>query len=300
MDKLGLLDKDTMVEPPHAELTEKLKSLTSPTPFHIAAEKAKELATELSISIPQLMMELVPIARSANIYVPVSEYIVGSCAMGKSGDLYLGMNLEFADMPLGQTVHSEQFSTANAIGHHETGLIALAVSSEPCGRCRQFLNEIQGGSDILVFIPEKAPITLAELLPRAFGPNDLGIETGLMAGRGEVVLMEHVPNELAMAALQAANYSYCPCSHCPAGVAIRLSDDTIYQGWYSENAAFNPSLPPLQMAVILAIADGKYPRDIKEAVLVEKEGVISQETNTQALLKALAPNANLEVLRCAK
>lgn len=296
MDALGLLNKEVQVAPPHTELTDKLTSLLPTTPFHIKADDAQQLTSALGISLPQLMMELIPIARSYNKYVPVSDYIVGSCAMGLSGDLYLGMNLEFARIPLGQTVHSEQFVTCNALGHHEQGLRALAVSSEPCGHCRQFLNELQGCEDLLVFIPNKPTALLSDLLPRSFGPKDLGVTAAMMASHEAPLVMDKVPGALVESALQAANYSYAPYSHCNAGIAIRTANGQIFQGWYSENAAFNPTMPPFQMAVIQAIAHGCTPSDIRELVLVElADGVVSQVSNTRPLLEAIAPEASFSV-----
>lgn len=296
MDTTGLLDKDVQVTPPHDEITKKLQSLLPATPFRIKADRARELADELAISVPQLMMELVPIARSYNVYVPISNYIVGSCSMGLSGDLYLGMNLEFARQPLGQTVHSEQFTTSNAIVHGEKGLRALAVSAEPCGHCRQFLNEIQNGKDIAIFIPDKAPVALSHLLPRDFGPHDLGIDAGLMASRCAPLQMDKIPGELVELALAAANNSYAPYSNSPSGIAIRLESGRTFQGWYAENAAFNPTLPPLQMAIIAAIAGGENPKDIVELALVETaSGAVTQEWNTKALLQAVAPEASCSI-----
>ena len=296
MDNLGLLNKGVSVAPPHEELTDKLQSLLPSTPFHISASQAEELARELGISVPQLMMELIPVARSYNEYTPISNYKVGSCAMGKSGDLYLGMNLEFSRQCLGQTIHSEQFATNNALTHGEQGLVALAVSAEPCGHCRQFLNEIQGGSGIVIFLPDKPTVTLADLLPSDFGPSQLGVTAGLMASHCEPVNMEKVKGELVELALVAANNSYCPYSNTPTGVAIRLASGQTFQGWYAENAAFNPSVPPLQMAIIAAIAGGEKPENIVELAMVEKgNGCVSQEWNTKALLQAVAPEASCSV-----
>ena len=296
MDRIGIMEQDPRVTQPHAEITERLKSLLPSTPFRIKADHAQELAKELGIEIPQLMMELVPVARSYNDYVPISKFTVGSCAMGLSGNLYLGMNLEFARQPLGQTVHSEQFATSNAIVSGENGIQALAVSAEPCGHCRQFLNEIQGGKDISIIIPDKPAVKLSSLLPRDFGPHDLGIEAGLMASHCAPLQLGKIPGELVELALIAANKSYAPCSNSPAGVAIRMTSGRAFQGWYAENAAFNPSLPPLQMAIIAAIAGGEKPQDITELALVEaSDAIITQEWNTKALLQSIAPNASCSV-----
>ena len=42
----------------------------------------------------------------------------------------------------------------------------------PCGRCRQLLWE-HGGAQMLIETPEGVR-TMAEVLPMAFGPDDLG------------------------------------------------------------------------------------------------------------------------------
>jgi cytidine deaminase len=55
-------------------------------------------------------------------------------------------------------------------------LVAVSVAGGghrlmPCGRCRQLLHEA-GGSELLVDA-DSGPIALGELLPHAFGPEDL-------------------------------------------------------------------------------------------------------------------------------
>ena len=53
------------------------------------------------------------------------------------------------------------------------------------------------------------------------------------------------------AAIAAANRSHMPYSKSPSGVALECKDGRIFSGSYAENAAFNPTLPPLQGALIL-------------------------------------------------
>ena len=48
-------------------------------------------------------------------------------------------------------------------------------------------------------------------------------------------------------ALKQAKLSYAPYSGCPAGLAIVTEDGHVYGGAYLESAAYNPSLPPLQV-----------------------------------------------------
>lgn len=62
--------------------------------------------------------------------------------LGISGRLYVGVNLEFARLPLNNSVHAEQFLVVNAIHHQERELVKIAVSEAPCGHCRQFYSEL--------------------------------------------------------------------------------------------------------------------------------------------------------------
>lgn len=62
--------------------------------------------------------------------------------LGVSGRLYVGVNLEFARLPVNNSVHAEQFLVVNAVHHEERGITKMAVSAAPCGHCRQFYSEL--------------------------------------------------------------------------------------------------------------------------------------------------------------
>ncbi len=276
-------------------MTEKLKSLLPPHPFHIPADLATRLAETLGLSSEQLMLELIPVARSY-ARPPVSRFQVGAVARGRSGDLYLGVNLEFPGQSLIQTVHAEQCAVTNAMSHGEKGLEALAVSSEPCGFCRQLLNELADGGRLTVLIPSQAPIPLAELLPRSFGPGDLGIEDRLLAQTVEPLEVPPEAPSLVREAFLAANRSYAPYSRDPAGLALRTVDGKLFTGAYAENAAFNPSTSPLHAALIQMVGQDRDFGEIVEAVLVEPESAqVSQVGVTRLLLEQVAPQASLTV-----
>lgn len=276
-------------------MTEKLKSLLPPFPFHIPADQAARLAETLGLSSEQLMLELIPVARSF-ARPPISRFQVGAVARGRSGDLYLGVNLEFPGQSLIQTVHAEQCVVTNAMAHGEKGLEALAVSSEPCGFCRQLLNELAGGGHLTVLIPSQEPIPLAELLPRSFGPGDLGIEARLLAQTVDPLQVPPEVPDLIREACLAANRSYAPYSQDPAGVALRTVDGKVFTGAYAENAAFNPSTSPLHAALIRMVTEGRNYEEILEAALVEPEAArVSQIGVTRLLLEQVAPQASLTV-----
>ncbi|MGL5294363.1 MAG: cytidine deaminase, partial [Aeromonas sp.] len=70
--------------------------------------------------------------------------------------------------------------------------------------------------------------------------------------------------------------------------ALQFANGQIYTGRYAENAAFNPSLPPMQMACAHALLNGEDLASLRRAVLLEsKQGQISQQDATLSVLKAL-------------
>jgi cytidine deaminase len=283
----------------------------------------KELVAQLvasGIPIEQLMLDLIPMAQSYAI-PPISNFFVGAVSHGKSGALYFGANYEFPGAALSFCVHGEQAATAEAINFGDGGIDILAISAAPCGYCRQFLYELTTASQLRIVLPNTPPALLTSLLPDAFGPGDLGVTAALMspqdhhlklvdpgasphpphplhptaptpAGQGTSAINSTHPepgDPVVAAALKAANASYAPYSSSYAGVALRAGDGTVYSGAVAENAAFNPSMSPLEAAVVsLAINGGKKYADIADAVLVEVAGAVaSQVSATKAVLAAM-------------
>ena len=104
-------------------------------------------------------------------YAPYSAFPVGAAALVDDGRLVSATNVENASYGL-----STCAELGVAVQLHATGggrLVAIAVVDGkgapllPCGRCRQVLFE-HGGPGLLV---DGRP--LGELLPDAFGPDDL-------------------------------------------------------------------------------------------------------------------------------
>lgn len=202
---------------------------------------------------------------------PISNFRVGAIARGSSGKLYFGANLEFAGEALSFTVHAEQSAVTNAWMSGETAIDVVATSAAPCGYCRQFLNELTTADQLMVVMPgESRP--LRELLPSSFGPRDLGVTGGLLAPQDHGLTSDD-GDDLAQAALAAANRSYAPYSKSYAGVALRTHDGAIVTGAYAENAAFNPSLSPLQAALSQLNMRGGAWSDIAAAALARVDAL---------------------------
>lgn len=220
---------------------------------------------------------------------PVSNFRVGAVARGTTtGTLYLGTNVEFAGEALSFTVHAEQSAVTNAWIHGEEGVDLIAVTAAPCGYCRQFLNELSTAATLQISIADDRTQTLAELLPSSFGPRDLGIDAALMAPANHGLRIDET-DELAQAALRAANMSYAPYSRAFAGAALRTRDGQVFIGPYAENAAFNPSMSPLEVALsALNLAGGDFDT-IDEAVLVQAAAMHESATRTVLAAVSRAP-----------
>lgn len=96
---------------------------------------------------------------------------------------------------------------------------------------------------------------------------------------------------LIQKAVSAMNISHAPYTNNLSGIALEMNSGRVFQGAYAENAAFNPSLPPLQVALIQILMAGEQFEDIKAAALVENsQGKISHLADTQSTLEALNPD----------
>ena len=255
----------------------------------IPAAEVSRFLYQSGMTVEQLMLALIPEAQKYAI-PPISNFFVGTVGLGSSGSLYFGANYEFVGQALSFTVHGEQAATAHAISRGETGLQKLAISAAPCGYCRQFLYELTTASTLQILLPNTPPTLLTALIPDAFGPGDLGVTAALMSPQSHgMSLSSGTGDAVVEAALAAANASYAPYTFDYAGVALKTRDGGIFTGSVAENAAFNPSMSPLEAAVVsLVISGGKSYGDIVDAVLVEAAGSkASQAAATRAVLGAI-------------
>ncbi|AFJ46463.1 cytidine deaminase [Shimwellia blattae] len=282
---------DPRFEPVLAAMPAPLRSALGPLlaadhfPAMFSAATVAQLKQRSGLDDNALAFALLPLA-AACAHTAISHFNVGAVARGVSGNLYLGANMEFPGTTMQQTIHAEQSAITHAWMRGERQLTDITVNYTPCGHCRQFMNELNSGTGLAIHLPGRQPDTLGHYLPDAFGPRDLEITTLLLDEvdhglRGE-------GDALAQAAIAAANRSHAPYSDSPSGVALEMKDGTRVTGSYAENAAYNPSLPPLQAALNLAWLTGYQPRDIRRAVLAERaSALLVQWDATVATLKSL-------------
>jgi cytidine deaminase len=108
-------------------------------------------------------------------YAPYSRFPVGAAALADDGRVVVGCNVENAAYGVALCAECGLVSALAATGGGRlTAFTCCDGAGEllmPCGRCRQLLWE-HGGPDLLVDTA-RGVRPLRELLPDAFGPDDL-------------------------------------------------------------------------------------------------------------------------------
>ena len=259
----------------------------------LTPSEVQQLLQDTGWTMSQLMLQLNAIA-SLYACVPISGFHVGATALGDSGALYYGCNLEFAGQALSFCTHGEQAAITNARHHGETGVKALSVNAAPCGYCRQFLNELRVGANLQVVLAT-GDTTLGTLLPNAFGPGELGNTCRLLDAQDHQLSLVNPSNDLVVQrALAMANGCYAPYTQGYAGVAVQTSGGEIYGGALEENCAYNPSMSPMEGALLASVLGGNQITDVVRAVLVQCQAKSNQASATAAVLSSVAPFVTLE------
>ncbi len=132
-------------------------------------------------------------AAMAHAHAPYSRFAVGAAVRLTDGSIVTGSNFENASYGLSLCAETVALATVSAQGRLRD-VTAIAVSGggmdaqdrstvvTPCGRCRQVMNEAEQMAGRIIAIYCVAPSgeavqehRVADLLPHAFGPANLGI-----------------------------------------------------------------------------------------------------------------------------
>lgn len=254
----------------------------------------EQLCHQHQLTQQQLALHILPIG-AAYSYAAISHFHVGAIVIGTSGNFYFGTNLEFAGTNIQQTVHAEQSAISHAWMMGENGLTDVIVNYTPCGHCRQFMNELNSASQLKIHLPHSQNNLLYQYLPDAFGPKNLNI-SHLLLDKHNNQLSYLTEDKLVESAVQAANMAHAPYSHCCNGIALQTKSGEIFKGSYAENAAFNPSLPALQVALNCLLLNGYDFSVIERVVMVEKSDNFSYRNMAEDLLEHLG-DVKLEYIR---
>lgn len=146
-----------------------------PVPVHRAGLSSVHQEFALTAEIDWKVLRDNAYRMTERAYAPYSGFPVGAAGLAVDGRIVAGCNVENVSYGLG--ICAEVALVAQLVIAGAGRLRAVSVSDSqgrvlmPCGRCRQVLLE-HGGGELVVDHP-RHPRRLAELLPDAFGPDDL-------------------------------------------------------------------------------------------------------------------------------
>lgn len=238
-------------------------------------------------------------------YTPNSHSQVGCAILSKSGQVYLGANIETT----GYADHGEQVAIARALkaGESPQDLEACAVfvakegppkpedfarqsNMTSCGNCRQAIYELNPEMREVLLAPDGQNVHVfraGDLLPHAYGRKHTPQETA-------VAPADHA-DPLIFAAQEARAHAYAPRTNELVGAAIETTSGNIYTGIRVETSSFATQAERIALAETLmagekdsikrvAIIGGKTPEgDIPTILTWDGLQAIAQ----------LAPNAEV-------
>lgn len=257
---------------------------------YLKQAQIQRLCAKYQTTVQALALSLLPIA-ACYANAPISHFSVGAIVLTEQGDYYFGANQEFIGTNIQQTIHAEQSAICHAWMEGGRGIRDIMVNYSPCGHCRQFMNELETAQSLHIHLPQQQARKLREYLPYAFGPEELNVKERLLTPQTRYAypLPQSEKNPLINTALLALNRSHSPYSKNCQGVAIQTKDGKLYQGSYAENAAFNPSLPALQVALNHLVLQGQSVEQIEAVYMLEKITQLSYHNQAKDLLAHISP-----------
>ena len=112
-----------------------------------------------------------------NAYAPYSGYKVGAALLATNGKVFKGCNVENASY--GPSMCAERVAVFKAVSEGNMDFEAIAVvtvnGGTPCGVCRQVLREFASNLSVIIgsVKGDYRILTLPDLLPQSFGPENL-------------------------------------------------------------------------------------------------------------------------------
>lgn len=117
-----------------------------------------------------------------NSYAKYSKFQVGAVVILKNGEYVLGTNVENASYGLANCAERTALFYTYTLGYRQDDIEELVVMGKskdlvyPCGACRQVISELMNKDALVTMInleKKTKTITVADLLPYAFGEGDL-------------------------------------------------------------------------------------------------------------------------------
>jgi cytidine deaminase len=131
--------------------------------------------TTVTVEIDWVALRSAATEAMGHAYAPYSKFPVGVAGLVDDGRIVVGCNVENASYGVGLCAECGMVSSLHATGGGRLVAVSCVDGAGeplmPCGRCRQLLWE-NGGPECLVE-HASGPLRMAELLPHAFGVEDL-------------------------------------------------------------------------------------------------------------------------------
>ncbi len=114
-------------------------------------------------------------------YAPYSRFPVGAAVLDEHGAIHSGCNVENAAYPSGSCAEEQAIGSMVVQGGRRIRQIVIVGRSDvpvtPCGACRQRIREF-GDAQTQIHVVDldrglQRSYTIGELLPEAFGPENL-------------------------------------------------------------------------------------------------------------------------------
>jgi cytidine deaminase len=137
------------------------------------------------MALPPGLDALFEAARAAReaAYAPYSRFHVGAAILTASGAIHSGGNVENAAYPIGNCAEASAIAAMVRAGERRIAAILVIGPNEalcfPCGGCRQRIREFAGPETVIHVARGDGSghetFSIEDLLPRSFGPADLGL-----------------------------------------------------------------------------------------------------------------------------
>ncbi|MCO7190503.1 MULTISPECIES: cytidine deaminase [unclassified Pseudoalteromonas] len=272
-----MVDTDNKLNPSVLEVCKSANGVLTP-------DIQNHIKSLLGCDNTQLGQALLPYAASF-AQAPISSFLVGAVAYDKYTECYfLGANLEFSHQALSLVVHAEQAAINNAWLNGAKEITRIDITAAPCGYCRQFMNELKNAKQLKITLPT-GETTLSQLLPGDFGPTDLGNQEALF-GSTSIDIQNH--DGLSGELIRHLSQVYAPYTKNVAAAELVTTNGKRFYGRYIENAAYSPSLSPMQSALSQLAMSGEILAEAKleRATLVETKGRENQRAVTEAVISS--------------
>lgn len=261
-------------------------------PLSLSKEEVADIGSAAKLVSREIMVHLLGVA-SAMAQTTGEGTHIGAVAEGESGTLYVGMPYAWSGNGIKFSAHGVQTAVLNAWHQGEKNLKNIIVEAPPCACCRQFLRELHNWNTIKIIHAVDGPKTLQngallDIPLDGAGLRVEGVKERLMDAKPRKLnLGKSEVNELMNLAAEAASLSYAPYSYNNAGVSIKTKRGVIHQGRYIESKTSIIGMLAIETALLNMIMSGDQIDNIKEIMLVETRGTVTQFSPTQRLAVAM-------------